>query len=211
VSRRRASVDLAAVLGGVAADEPDELDRRVLDAAEALLRSAGLRRWTVDDVVARAGVGRMTVYRRFGGRDELVHAVLARELRATLDGMVSAAAGVAGLEAQAVAAVTAALRSLDGSVVDSLLRSDSATFLPYLTTEAGPLLALARTAISAWFEAAGAPASPELAEAAARLGLSLILTRDTVLPLHDADALGEATRRIVRPFLALGAPVAASA
>ena len=86
-------------------------------------------------------------------------------------------------------------------MVDSLLRSDPATFLPFLTTEAGPLLALARTAITAQVAAYTEAPSPELAEAAARFGLSLILTRDSVLPIDDPAALADAVRRMLRPFL----------
>jgi AcrR family transcriptional regulator len=179
----------------------DDLEGRVLDAAEALLRSSGLRRWSIEDVADRAEVGRTSVYRRFGSRDDLVHAVLARELRATLTAIGRAAGAAATLEDKAVAAVRTALAALEGSVVDALLRSDPATFLPFLTTEAGPLLAIARTAIAAQV-ATIAPELPiELADVAARLGLSFILTRDSMLPIDDPDALDAAIRRMVRPVL----------
>jgi AcrR family transcriptional regulator len=203
MSRQRARVELTGVLSALddGGEGHDDLDRRVLDATEALLRSSGLRRWSIDDVADRAGVGRTSIYRRFGGRDDLEHAVLARELRATLDAVARAAADAPRLEDRAVAAVTAALSALDGSVVDSLLRSDPATFLPFLTTDAGPLLAIARAAITAQVSAVAAAPSPELAEAAARFGLSFILTRDTVLPVQDPDALATAVRRMLRPFL----------
>lgn len=187
------------------AGDDDDLVRRTLDAAEELLRDLGLRPWSVEDVAARAGVGRTSVYRRFGGRDDLVHGVLARELRRTLHAMRMAAASADGLEDKAVAVVVAALDALDGSVVDHLLRSDPATFLPFLTTGAGPLLAIARDAIAAQAAAldpSGGPPPPALAEAAARVGLSFVLTRDTVLPVHDADELDAAVRAMVRPFLA---------
>jgi AcrR family transcriptional regulator len=204
VSRQRARVELAAVLSALDDRNPegdDELEERILDATETMLRSYGLRRWSVDDVVDLAGAGRTSVYRRFGGRDDLVHAVLARELRATLRAIGEAAAVVPDLEGKAVAAVAAALTALQGSVVDSLLRSDPGTFLPFLTTEAGPLLAIARTAIAAQVATLAPMPSPELAEAAARVGLSFILTRDSTLPVDDPDALEAAVRRMVRPFL----------
>lgn len=186
------------------ADGDDDLVRRTLDAAEGMLREHGLRPWSVEDVAARAGVGRTSVYRRFGGRDDLVHAVLARELRRTLHAMRMAAASADGLEDKAVAVVVAALDALEGSVVDHLLRSDPGTFLPFLTTGAGPLIAIARDAIAAQMSAldpAGRSLPPALAEAAARVGLSFVLTRDTALPVHDPVALDAAVRAIVRPFL----------
>jgi AcrR family transcriptional regulator len=145
------------------------------------------------------------VYRRFAERDQLVHAVLARELRRTLAAVFEAAAGQSGFEDQAVAAVSAALAALDDSVVQSLLVSDPATFLPFLTTGAGPLIDIARITISAQLVAAGLPVSEELAEAAARLGLSYVVTRHTILPLADPEGLDEAIRRMLRPIIgALG-------
>lgn len=210
MSRRRARVEFATVLATLGDEYDDDIERPVLDATEALLRASGLRRWSVDDVADRAGVGRTTIYRRFGGRDELVHAVLARELRSTMHAMARAAGDEAGFEDKAVAAVTAALTALDGSIVDSLLRSDPATFLPFLTTDAGPLLAMARSAITTYVSTVAPAPSPELAEAAARFGLSFVLTRDTVLPVDDPKALAAAVRRMVRPFLlAFGVTAAA--
>jgi hypothetical protein len=93
------------------------------------------------------------------------------------------------------------LKALDDSVVDALLRSDPETFLPFLTTEAGPLLDIARSAVMSELGSGGVDASAELAEAAARFGVSFILTRSTILPLHDHDALDASIRRMVRPFL----------
>lgn len=200
--KRRANVEIGAVLAA-AVQEPslDELDTRVLDAAEQWLRTTGLRRWSIDDVAVTADVGRTSVYRRFGDRDNLVHAVLARELRATLRDIREATEQVDDFESKAVAAVAAALRTLNGSVVDQLLRSDPETFLPFLTTEAGPLLAITREAITTQMSNYIDDPSPELAEAAARFGLSFILTRSTVLPLDDEEALDQAVRRMIRPFL----------
>lgn len=204
MSRRRATVRVSDVLTAVVEDDltGDGLTERALDAAEALLRSSGLRRWSVDDVADRAGLGRTTVYRRFGNRDELVHAVLGRELRRVLAAIARAAADVDDPEDKAVAAVTTALSALDGSVVRSLVESDPATFLPLITTDAGALLAIAREAIAAQLATVGERPSPEVAEMLARVGLSFVLTRDTVLPLGDAANLDAAVRNMVRPLLA---------
>lgn len=164
----------------------------------------------MEDVADMAGVGRTTVYRTFASRDALVHAVLARELRSTLTAVGEAAASCDRLDDRAVAALLAALDHLRRSVVDRLLRTDPATFLPFLTTEAEPLLAIARTAIAeqirSFEPALGAAAAAELGEVAARLGLSFVLTRDSVVPLDDPGAAAAAVRRLLAPLLALQHP-----
>jgi len=63
----------------------DAVSRRILDAALELAAASGLRYLTMDDVATRAGVGRMTVYRRFGNRAALVDALAVRECRRCLD------------------------------------------------------------------------------------------------------------------------------
>ncbi|MBL1078389.1 helix-turn-helix transcriptional regulator [Nocardia sp. 2] len=48
----------------------------LLDAAEALVREQGAEAVTMDAVAKRAGVGKGTVFRRFGNRSGLMHALL---------------------------------------------------------------------------------------------------------------------------------------
>jgi len=50
----------------------------ILDAAEACVSRDGLRRLSMADVAAAAGVSRRTLYNRFGDRAGLVDAMLAR-------------------------------------------------------------------------------------------------------------------------------------
>jgi AcrR family transcriptional regulator len=189
-----------------ALDDSDETAAAVLDAAAELLGAHGLRRWSIDDVADRAGVGRTSVYRRFANRDELVHAVLARELRSTFAAIDAAAGRCDTLEDKVVEGGLVALASLRGSLVERLLRTDPTTFLPFLTTEAGPLLVIARQILSAGARQSGLDVDPahleEIAEVAARLGLSFILTRDTVLPIDDPEAFRASVRRFLLPLVA---------
>lgn len=53
-------------------------DRAILDAAMAVLNDVGLAGLTMSAVVARSGVARATVYRRYPTRDALVAAALAQ-------------------------------------------------------------------------------------------------------------------------------------
>jgi AcrR family transcriptional regulator len=206
VARRRLTIELDPIVRGATGDRPDDdVATAMLDAAEALLREHGLHRWSVDDVAERAGLGRTSVYRRFPSKDDLVHGVLARELRGAIVA-VGAAAGAAGsVEGGVVSAVLAALDALDGSVVDRLLQTDPADFLPFLTTGAGPLVAQARAAFTPALVALGVVPDPAqaalVAESLARLGLSFVLTRETALPVHDPAALRDGVAGLVLPLL----------
>jgi AcrR family transcriptional regulator len=53
-------------------------DERIIQAAAELLRERGFERMTVDDVAARAGVGKATVYRRWPSKDDLAVAAMER-------------------------------------------------------------------------------------------------------------------------------------
>ena len=76
---------LDAALAGEPALEKDPTTNRILDAALAEFLDFGLRRATVEDITRRAGVGRMTVHRRFASKQSLVEAVWLREIRRVLD------------------------------------------------------------------------------------------------------------------------------
>ena len=59
---------------------------RVLETAYALFCRYGIQRVGIDRIIAEAGVAKMTLYRHFASKDELVLAFLAlREQRWTLD------------------------------------------------------------------------------------------------------------------------------
>lgn len=67
---------------------PAEADARtrVLETAYALFCRHGIQRIGIDRIIAEAGVAKMTLYRHFASKDELVLAFLAlREQRWTLD------------------------------------------------------------------------------------------------------------------------------
>jgi AcrR family transcriptional regulator len=206
MARRKITIGVTPIVASLAIDTTDDpATERILDATAELLSAYGLRRWTIDDVADRAGIGRTSVYRAFAAREDLVHAVLARELRDTIAKIRTVAAAHRKLEDRIVEGAVAGLAALRGSLVEELLQSDPATVLPFLTTDAGPLMALARELLVNQARAVGTTIDDdharELAEIAARLGLSFILTRDTVFSLDDPDALRASLHRLLRPML----------
>ncbi|MBO0881037.1 MAG: TetR/AcrR family transcriptional regulator [Mycobacterium sp.] len=63
---------------------------RILDTARDLLLAWGYRRVTIDELARRAGVGKGTIYLHWRSREEVFHAVSAREAAAMTDAIVSA-------------------------------------------------------------------------------------------------------------------------
>ncbi|WP_205471128.1 TetR/AcrR family transcriptional regulator [Nocardioides sp. SYSU D00038] len=55
-----------------------QIEQRILDAAGELIEEVGYDALTMEAIAERAGVGKPTVYRRFGNRDEVVFALNAR-------------------------------------------------------------------------------------------------------------------------------------
>jgi AcrR family transcriptional regulator len=63
---------------------------RILDTARDLLLAWGYRRVTIDELARRAGVGKGTIYLHWRSREEVFHAVSAREAAAMADAIVQA-------------------------------------------------------------------------------------------------------------------------
>jgi AcrR family transcriptional regulator len=86
---------LIEVVGGASAvgnvdEAADRTSHRILDAALQEAAAVGLQRITVEDVVRRAGVSRMTAYRRYPRRDDLVEALVRRETQRFLAAVADA-------------------------------------------------------------------------------------------------------------------------
>ncbi|KAB2345970.1 TetR/AcrR family transcriptional regulator [Actinomadura rudentiformis] len=66
----------------------DSTRERIIDAAEECFGRFGVAKTTVEDIAAAAGLSRATVYRSItGGRDELILAVVLRDLGRFLDAL----------------------------------------------------------------------------------------------------------------------------
>ncbi|WP_030513863.1 TetR/AcrR family transcriptional regulator, partial [Nocardia sp. NRRL WC-3656] len=62
----------------------DNLEETILDAALERILQVGIRRASLDDIARRAGINRVTIYRRFRVKENLVDAVLQREIERVL-------------------------------------------------------------------------------------------------------------------------------
>ncbi len=155
----------------------------ILDAALALAAASGLKHLTMDDVARRAGVGRMTVYRRFGTRDALIDALAGREARRCLAEMDAASPVDAPLEEQVAAGFTTTIRlTREHPLLARLARVEPDTVLDAFTT--GPLFELCVDFLADRLRRMGADPAP--AELLVRIAISFVLLPDTQLDVDQA-------------------------
>ena len=190
-------------------DELDEYAERILEAAREELAAYGLRRTTLDDIAARAGVGRATLYRRFANRDTLLAALVAREVRRLIASVDAQLRLFETPSERLVAAFLAFISQLrEHRLLRRLVVSDPDEILPILASPS--TLALGRDYIAAQAareRAAGARLTAEpsvIGELLARFAQSLALTPATVLPLDDEEALTTLARATLVPLVFAG-------
>jgi len=195
---------LAEVLDG-GADDADPTTERILDACYTELLTYGVRRLSIEDVARRAGIARITVYRRFANKPALVRAVILREGRRLLTDVDAAVAGVPAGPEQIVEGFVAVLRLVrTHPLLQRMLTTEPDLALPFVTTHAAPVVALARDYLAVRLRrvAKGSHLKvrdpQEVAELLVRLTLSFLLTPESCIPLHsDADARAFVRRHVL--------------
>lgn len=66
------------------AEPYDEVDEKIMDAALDRILQVGIRRASLEDIARRAGINRITIHRRFSGKNNLIEAVIERETQRML-------------------------------------------------------------------------------------------------------------------------------
>lgn len=108
-----------------------------LEAARENILAVGWRRTTLTDVAKRAGVSRMTMYRRWPDMEALLSDLLVREWGGLIDETLLDGDGTADLQsiAEAVVATVAALR--ENALFLRIVDVDPELLLPYLLERRG--------------------------------------------------------------------------
>jgi AcrR family transcriptional regulator len=203
---------LERALGSTVEPPTDPLSERILDAALELCAASGVRHLTMDEVAERAGVGRMTVYRRFGSRERLEETLAVREARrclAELDSTVDPGAPIADQIGQGMLTSLRLIR--EHPLLERMARLEPAAALAALTAERSAVFAMGRAFVAARItesQRAGMldpGLDPEhAAEILVRLGFSFLLIPDSALPLSDDERMGEVARTMIAPILGVG-------
>ena len=196
-----------ALEGGVTVPD-DELSERILDATLALAAESGVRRLTVEEVATRAGVGRVTVYRRFGSKQALMDSLAARESARLLAELDAETPKEGPMEDRIAAGFVTSLRLIrEHPLLSRLARVEPDSVLAALTADGGANFALMRGFLAARLREAqiegdvGAIDVEQAAEVLVRLCLSFVLLQESVLPLDDPEGAADLARRLIAPVV----------
>ena len=202
----------AAAVGSVTARTVDE--NAVLDAAEASLLAVGVRRTTLTDVARRAGVSRMTLYRRWPDLRALVGDVMTRQwsrvVAATRPSELTTGDSDADRErARLVGAMAATAEAFRANPLFlKIVGTDPELLLPYVLDRRGAaqdlIVDLLESDLSqaqaAGFVRAGDPAV--LARAVLLVVQSFVLSADALGAGVASQALADELRLLLDRYLA---------
>ena len=185
----------------------DGTSERILAAAAEHAEDHGIRRFTMDDVANRVGVSRVTIYRYFPKKDQLIEAILLREMNKFLRAVDEAVAPSATLEERLVDGFVFGLTYLrNHRLLNRLLRTEPELIVPHLTVRGAPVLEAGREFIAGFArseaQAGGLPLREDeiagVSELLARAMLSFVLTPESVLGLRNPAEI----RRFAEQYLA---------
>jgi AcrR family transcriptional regulator len=182
-------------------------DARILDATVATFAENGFG-VSMEDVARRAGVSRVTLYRRFTDRHALVHAVVLRESRRALRTILREISALESDEERFVRGFAATvLVARKHPLLKLLMESEPDSFTRYTNTTVSQVIDLGRTnmgAIIKQLQAGGLFAgldSEYLAETLIRLWQSLVLTKSTQINSDNEKSVIEFARSFLYPLL----------
>jgi AcrR family transcriptional regulator len=165
---------------------------RILASAIEQITDFGVRHFTIDELARRVGLSRVTIYRHFPSKDEVLQAALLQELRDFRTDVDDAVAGYDGREQRIVEGFVFVVSSLRRhATLQRLLKTEPELILPLLTTQGGPVLATGRELMATLTD------DEVLAETLARLALSMVLTPESVAPIDTRDELRDYARRCI--------------
>ncbi|MFD4406257.1 TetR/AcrR family transcriptional regulator [Nocardia sp. NPDC058499] len=189
----------------------DEVEETILDAALQRILQVGIRRSSLDDIARRSGLNRVTIYRRFAGKDNLVDAVLAREIQRVLAEATAIATTTPGVDAQIEETVLYILRlTRTHPLITQLLEVAPEEALSFYTVRGEELVSQGIKFIVSILDAAQERGGIDrydtgpVAELVARFAHSLMLTPTAGADFDDPDAARAFVRAAILPLMQHG-------
>jgi TetR/AcrR family transcriptional repressor of uid operon len=191
------------------ADDNDEITTRVLDGAYEQFCRMGIRRSTMEDVARRAGVSRITVYRRFATKDALVEHVVGREFHRYFDQFLMDIEQAETAADRVVLGFVSALRAIrHNPLIGGLMAVEPDVLVPAMISDGGRTLAAVQRFVAGQLrrEQQAGNVSMEVdvelvAELMARVSSSFLLTPSHVVDLDDDEQVRAVARKFLVPML----------
>jgi len=191
------------------AEDSDEITTRVLDGAYEQFCRMGIRRSTMEDVARRAGVSRITVYRRFATKDALVEHVVRREFRRYFDQFLIDIEQARTAADRVVLGFVSALRAIrHNPLIGGLMAVEPDVLVPAMISDGGRTLAAVQRFVAGQLRreqhagTVSAEVDVELvAELMARVSSSFLLTPSHVVDLDDDEQVRAVARKFLVPML----------
>lgn len=125
----------------------------VLEAARATVLDFGVRRATLTEVARRAGLSRMTVYRRYSDAPELMRALMTSEFGEVLSSARARSASIEDPLERVVAEVIGTFEMLiEHPLLQRLLELEPEVLMPYLAQRIGEFQRGGRAALASSIE-----------------------------------------------------------
>ncbi|MBF6209666.1 TetR/AcrR family transcriptional regulator [Nocardia puris] len=190
-------------------DELDELRSRLLDAAYEQFCRFGIQRSTMDDVARRAGVSRITVYRRFATKDALVEQVVLRQFRQYFDRFLVDIQRATSAADRVVLGFVSSLRAIRGNpLIDGLISAEPGYLATSLIGDGGRTVATVHQFVAGQLRAevragtiSGEVNVELVAELFVRLCTSFLTIPSHVIDLDDDDQLAAVAEQFLVPML----------
>ena len=191
------------------ADDPDETRARILDAAYEQFCRMGIQRSTMEDVARRAGVSRITVYRRFTTKDALIEQVVRREFRRYFDRFLVEIEQAETAADRVVLGFVSSLRAIRGNpLIGGMIATEPDVVVPSMISDGGRTLATVRQFVAGQLRyeqrAGNAPDDLDtdlVAEMMVRISASFLAVPSHLVDLDDDEQLAGLARRFLVPML----------
>jgi AcrR family transcriptional regulator len=190
-------------------DEHDEIARRLLDGAYEQFGRMGIRRSTMEDVARRAGVSRITAYRRFATKDALVEQVVRREFRRYFDQFLIDIEQAQTVSDRVVLGFVGSLRAIRRNpLIGGLMAAEPDLVIPSMISDGGRTLATVQRFVAGQLrrEQHAGHVSAEVdvdlvAEMMTRISTSFLVSPSQIIDLDDDEQLRAVARRFLVPML----------
>ncbi|MFG1856226.1 TetR/AcrR family transcriptional regulator [Actinomadura geliboluensis] len=190
-------------------DEMDATRARVLDAAYEQFSRMGIQRSTMEDVARRAGVSRITVYRRFVTKDALVEHVVRREFRRYFDQFLIDIQQAETAADRVVLGFVSSLRAIRRNpLIGGLIATEPDLVVPSMISDGGRTVATVREFVAGQLrreQRAGTVADgldiDHVAEMMVRISASFLAIPSRLVDLDDDEQLAALARRFLVPML----------